>query len=185
MYAVTTALKWVAILAAVGLAGWFGYTWYTKEPPGGADVADAVRNIAAVVGDETVELSRAEGRKVEHQLEELEGYDMQLIADGFAEFPSPTVAQEVAAELILLRIYQSRPGGYRSRIIGDPWEVSGKLINLSMFEIDRNEAETVPLTIMVKAFVASSSVRPKWTGATDVHFPEPAGPEESEEAVKN
>ncbi len=185
MYAVSTALKWVAILAAIGLAGWFGYTWYTKEPPAGADVAAAINSVAAVVGNEAVELTRTEGLKVSRQVGKLEGYDMQLIADGFAEFQSPTVAQEAAAELILLRIFQSRPRGYRSRIIGDPWEVSGRIINLSMFEIDRNEAEAVPLTNMVEAFVASSSVRPKWTGATDVVFPELAEPEDSEEDVES
>ncbi len=173
MYAVSTALKWVAIVAAVGLAGWFGYKWYTTPPPLGADVGAAINSIAAVVGNETVELSRAEGRKVEHQLEELEGYDMQVIADGFAEFPSPTVAQEVAAELILLRIFQTRPSNYRTRIIGEPWEVSGKLLTLSMFEIDRSEAEVTPLVDMVKVFVSGSSVRPKWTGEMQVKFSEP------------
>ena len=181
MYAVTTTLKWVAILAAVGLAGWFGYAWYTKQTPLGDDVAAAVNSIAAIVGNETIELSRAEGRKVEHQLEELEGYDMQVIADGFAEFPSPTVAQEVAAELILLRIFQTRPSNYRTRIIGEPWEVSGKLLTLSMFEIDRNNAETAPLTDMIKAFATNSKVRAKWTGATEVKFPAPPAPEEDVE----
>ena len=180
MYAVSTTLKWVAILAVIGLAGWFGYTWYTKEPPSGADVAVVVNSIAAMVGDEAVELSRPDALKVGTQVRRLEGYDLQLIADGFAEFPSPTVAQEVAAELILLRIFQSRPTGYLSRIVGDPWEVSGRIINLSMFEIDRKKAEPAPLTNMVKAFVTSSSVRPKWTGATDVDFPESA-----EEHVQN
>ena len=184
MYAVTTTAKWAAILGLLGLAGWYGYALYTKKPPSGADVAVAVNSIAAVVGDETVELSRAEALKVAIHVRKLEGYDMQLMADGFAEFQSPTVAQEVAAELILLRIFQSRPGRYRSRINGDPWEVSGRLINLSMFEIDRNKAETVPLTNMVKAFVTGSSVRPKWTGATDVDFPELAEPDEFDEDVE-
>ena len=109
---------------------------------------------------------------------------MQLVADGFAEFPSPTVSQAVAAELILLRIFQNRPGVYRSRIVGDPWEVSGRIVNMSMFEIDRDEAEVVPLTNMVKAFVTGSSVRPKWTGSTDVDFPEPVETAESEAEVE-
>ena len=181
MYAVSTVLKWVAILAAVGLAGWIGYAWYTKEPPSGADVAAVVTSVAGVVGDEAVELNRTDGLRVSQRVGMLEGYDMQLIADGFAEFPSPTVAQEVAAELILLRIFQGRPSGYHSRIIGDPWEVSGRIINLSMFEIDRADPETVPLTDMVKAFVTASNVRPKWKGATEVVFPAPPEPEEDVE----
>ena len=184
MYAVSTAAKWAAILGLLGLAGWYGYVLYSKNPPSGADVAVVINSIAGVVGDETVELTRAEGLKVSNRVGKLEGYDMQVIADGFAKFQSPTVAQEVAAELILLRIFQSRPVGYHSRIAGDPWEVSGRIINLSMFEIDRNEAETFPLTVMVKAFVAGSTARPKWAGGMDVEFPESTEPEASEEGVE-
>ncbi len=165
MQLVWSFLKVVIVLGIIGFVGYVIYKKANVPPATTADVNAIVVAIAQVVGDSKTELTATDKPSVEFQTEKLKGMDIDTILSGLVMFdPEATRAQYVAVELILLRIYERRPEGYVSRIDGDPWDVSGDLTQMGVFEIDRSSAGPELLSAMVDVFSNGVKARPEWAG---------------------
>lgn len=129
-------------------------------PEGVTEIANA---IAKIVGEEKTELSSVDKPSVEFQVGKLNGVKLETIRDGLKGLdPYATRAQYVAAEIILRRVYTSAPEGYVSRIDGEPWDVSGDISQMGVFEIDRTTGDEDKVTEMVDAFGPSVTPRAAW-----------------------
>jgi hypothetical protein len=160
-------VKAAVVLGVLGYVGFFIYQKSIEGPATREDVHAIAAAIAQIVGEEKTELKATDKPSVEFQAEKLKGIELQTIREGLMMFdPDATRAEYVAAELILLRIYEQRPDGYVSRIEGDPWDVSGGLTQMGLFEIDRTSGDADRVTEMVEAFGPSTTPRAEWASSS-------------------
>jgi hypothetical protein len=158
-------IKLVLILGVIGVAGWFAYTQLNKPATTAEGVKEIAMAIAKIVGDEQTELDSTDKPAVEFQVGKLNGVKLETIREGLKSLdPYATRAQYVAAELVLRRVYSSAPEGYVSRIDGEPWDVSGDISQMGVFEIDRTTGDPDNVTEMVDAFGPSVAPRAAWAG---------------------
>ncbi len=159
-------LKVVILLGIVGAIAYFIYQKSNEGPMRGADVKTIAMDIAVIIGEEKTELTTTDKPSVEFQVGKLNDASLETIRDGLCLLdPGTTRAQYIAAELILLRIYEQRPDGYVSRVDGEPWDVSGDLSQMGPFEMDRTPGDKDSVINMVMAFGPSVKVREKWAAA--------------------
>ncbi len=151
MDSVFSLLKWAVVIGLVAFGGWWLWQNQQKQPLDSNGVAGVARKIAGIVGESKTELAQTDLPSVEFEAGKVAALTIETVNNGLLQLGS-TRAEYVAAELILLRVYATPPDGYASMIEGDPWAVSGNLVELSPFEIKREGSETPPIADMVKAF---------------------------------
>jgi hypothetical protein len=146
-------IKVVVVLGALGWVGWFIYQKTQEEPPKARDVYWVAKAISDILGDEKTELSNVDKPSVEFQVSKIRGADPEEVKKGLLLLDQPIKREDfVAAELVLLFMYGQKPDTYESRIEGDPWEVSGELIQMGQFEIDRAPNPTKPIEDLVAGY---------------------------------
>jgi hypothetical protein len=163
MRAVGQLFKWLLVIGALAGVGWFVYMQMNKPATTPEGVKEIAQAIAKIVGDEKTELTSVDKPSVEFQVGKLNGVKLETIRDGLKLLdPYASRAQYVAAEIVLRRIYTSVPDGYVSRIDGEPWDVSGDISQMGVFEIDRTTGDEDKVTEMVDAFGPSVTPRATW-----------------------
>ena len=156
-------IKALVILGVLGYAAYFIYLKVNEGPMTQEEVRDIAVRIGAILGDEKTELRTTDVPSVEFEVAKVQEASMDTIRSGLCLLdPGTTRSQYVAAELILLYIFESKPEGYVSRIDGEPWEPSGDTMALSQFSIDRTPGDRDNVIELVTAFGPSVKPRDHW-----------------------
>lgn len=151
MDSVVALLKWAVVLVLVGVGAWWLYDMQQKRPLDANGIKGVAQKIAGIVGDTKTELSNTDMPSVEFEANRAAAVSIETLNNGLLMLGSSR-EEYVAAELLLLRVYSTAPDGYVSCIEGDPWSVSGELVQLSPFEIVRDGPAPPPIADMVKMF---------------------------------
>lgn len=156
-------VKAVVVLGLIGAAGWFVWQKANEQPPSARDVRQVAYAVSRIIGPAKTELTQTDKPSVEFQVDKLLEADVETIKAGLMLLgPKATRAEYVAAELILLRVFENKPEGYVSRVDGVPWEVTGSISQMGQFEIDRTTYDPDSIEEMVKAFGPSATPREPW-----------------------
>jgi hypothetical protein len=142
--------KWMLAIAAVGLGAYWIYQWNESRPLTEEDVTSIAQKIAGIVGDTKTELNSTDLAAVEYDANKMVPLSTTMLTKGLLKLGNSR-QEHVAAEIILLRVFQTAPDKYPSAIDGDPWTDQGGTLKLGTFQIVR-EGEIGSVEDMLSAF---------------------------------